>query len=212
MIGLFLAGFRLALTAVSIPGPITVYLLTVAVRAGWRRALWVAISPLISDIPVILMALFLLQQLQTVVPSMIRVIQIIGGLVLLWIAWGTWKQIQAGVMFKTKNDDEVVALEPREIITRSFLINLASPGPYIFWGTVNGPLLIEGLQQSVWHGLAFLVGFYGTFFVGLGLLGFVFGTAGRVNERVTRVIMYVAVISIVVFALQFIGKGLGVLG
>jgi threonine/homoserine/homoserine lactone efflux protein len=129
----------------------------------------------------------------------------------LWIAWGTWQQIRSGVMFKAKNDDEVVALEPREILSRSLLINLASPGPYIFWGTVNGPLLLDGLQQSVWHGLSFLVGFYGTFFVGLGTLGFVFGTAGRLNPRVTRVVMYVAVVLIVVFALQFIGRGLGLI-
>lgn len=208
---LFLRGLLLALTAVSIPGPGTMYLLTVALRAGWRRALWVAISPLTSDLPVIIAVLFLLQQLQTLIPSLIHVIQIIGGLVLLWIAWGTWQQIQSGALFKASTDETDVALEPRAILIRATLINLTSPGPYLFWTTVNGPLLLGGLQQSVWHGLAFLVGFYGTFFLGWATLGFVFAAAGQVNPRLTRVAMIGALGLIVLFALQFIASGLGLI-
>lgn len=214
MLVLFLKGFTLALNAVAIPGAPTAYLVSVALQAGWRRALWVAIAPLISDIPIIIGVLLVLNQMAAIVPSLIQIIQVIGGLLLLYIAWNSWKQVRSGVMFEPIPEGEKrkdIALTPRQIVTQAALVDLASPGPYIFWTTVNGPILLGGLQESLFHGLAFLVGFYGTFFVGFALIGFVFDKMGQINPRVTRTIMYVAVGMIVLFALQFIAGGLGLL-
>jgi threonine/homoserine/homoserine lactone efflux protein len=213
MLSLFIKGFTLALTAVSIPGPPQAYLVSVALQAGWRRALWVAIAPLISDIPIIIGVLLVLNQMAAIVPSLIQIIQVIGGLLLLYIAWTSWKLVRSGVMFGAAPEGEKpIVLEPRQIVTQAVLVNLFSPGPYLFWTTVNGPLLLGGLQQSIFHGLAFLVGFYGTFFTGFALIGYVFAKVGQVNPRVTRIIMYVAVLLIVLFALQSIASGLGLLG
>lgn len=212
MLSLFMRGLGLALTAVSIPGPSQAYLVSVALQAGWRRALWVAISPLISDIPIIIGVLLVLNQMAAIVPDLVRIIQVIGGLLLLYIAWTSWKLVRSGAMFGAAPEGEKpIILEPRQIITQAVLVNLFSPGPYLFWTTVNGPLLLGGLKESIFHGLAFLLGFYGTFFIGLGLIGYVFAQVGQVNPRVTRVIMYVAVALIVLFALQSIASGLGLL-
>jgi threonine/homoserine/homoserine lactone efflux protein len=212
MLSLFIKGFTLALTAVSIPGPPQAYLVSVALQAGWRRALWVAIAPLISDIPIIIGVLLVLNQMAAIVPSLIQIIQVIGGLLLLYIAWTSWKLVRSGVMFGAAPEGEKpIVLEPRQIVTQAVLVNLFSPGPYLFWTTVNGPLLLGGLQQSIFHGVAFLVGFYGTFFTGFALIGYVFAKVGQVNPRVTRIIMYVAVLLIVLFALQSIASGLGLL-
>lgn len=212
MLGLFIKGLTLALTAVAIPGPSQAYLVSVALQAGWRRALWVAIAPFISDIPIVIGVLLVLNQMAAIVPSLIQIIQVIGGLLLLYIAWTSWKLVRSGVMFGAAPEGEKpIVLEPRQIVTQAVLVNLFSPGPYLFWTTVNGPLLLGGLQESIFHGLAFLVGFYGTFFAGFAVIGYVFAQVGQVNPRVTRVIMHVAVVLIVLFALQSIASGLGLI-
>lgn len=214
MLGLFIKGLTLALTAVAIPGPSQAYLVSVALQAGWRRALWVAIAPLISDIPIIIGVLLVLNQMAAIVPDLIQIIQVIGGLLLLlYIAWTSWNLVRSGVMFGAAPEGEKpIVLEPRQIVTQAVLVNLFSPGPYLFWTTVNGPLLLGGLQESIFHGLAFLVGFYGTFFTGFALIGYAFAKVGQVNPQVTRIIMHVAVVLIVLFALQSIASGLGLLG
>jgi threonine/homoserine/homoserine lactone efflux protein len=211
MLGFFLYGVGLALNAVAIPGAPTAYLLSVALQAGWRRALWVAICPFLSDIPIIIVSVLLLDKMQDVVPDLVRVIQVIGGLILLFIAYKSWQLVRSGVMFTAADEKKKPALRPRDIVAQAILVNLTSPGPYIFWASVNGPKLLEGLEQSVWHGLAFLVGFYGMFFCGFTLLAFAFSAAGSVNPRVTRLIMYFAVGLIVIFGLQYIATGLGLI-
>jgi threonine/homoserine/homoserine lactone efflux protein len=212
MLGLFIKGLTLALTAVAIPGPSQAYLVSVALQAGWRRALWVAIAPIISDIPIVIGVLLVLNQMAAIVPSLIQIIQVLGGFLLLYIAWTSWKLVRSGVMFGAAPEGEKpIVLEPRQIVTQAVLVNLFSPGPYLFWTTVNGPILLGGLQESIFHGLAFLVGFYGTFFTGFALIGYVFAQVGQVNPRVTRVIMHMAVALIVLFALQSIASGLGLL-
>ncbi len=74
-------------------------------------------------------------------------------------------------------------MSTRQLLTRSVLINLLSPGPYIFWGTVNGPLLVEGLRRRSSHGAAFLIAFYGTF---MGVLLALIAVFNRVQAARAR--------------------------
>lgn len=40
---------------------------------------------------------------------------------------------------------------------------IISPGPYLFWLTVTGPILLSALRISTLNTAAFLLGFYGVF-------------------------------------------------
>ncbi len=202
-----LPGMSIGLNAVTIPGPMTAYVINVALRAGWRRALLVVFSPLITDPPIILLVVLLLNQLQAILPGAVRVIQLLGGLLLLWIAFNAWKQYRAGVTFGAANPDKPVSdddLRPRRVLAMGILMNLLSPGLYIFWTTVNGPLLIRALSISWLHAAAFLIGFYGVFMSGLAIIGFVFARAGSINPRVSRWLTLGTIALIVFFGARFI--------
>ncbi len=84
-----------------------------------------------------------------------------------------------------------------------------SPGPYIFWATLNGPLLVRGLNESLFSGLGFLLGFYGTFITILGVYVLVFDRLRRIDERVTRGIILLTLVVMVVFGGWLIVQGLG---
>ena len=66
---------------------------------------------------------------------------------LLWIAYGTWKQFRNGVTIGAKS----ATSGSQQALTRGIVMGFLSPGPYLFWSTVNGPLLLEALEQSYLH-------------------------------------------------------------
>jgi threonine/homoserine/homoserine lactone efflux protein len=195
------AGF--GLTAGALPGPLISYLVTTTLTQGWRRALPLVTSPLISDIPIILLTALVLQ---AVPPQFITLIRIAGGLFLLWIAYGAWKKYRAGNAFTTPEQSKT------QSYWRSIVMNWLSPAPYIMWSTVLGPLLISGLQQSIWMGLLFLGTFYGVF---IGILLVWIAAFERMRHLDARIVnrVYLGVLIILVyFGLRLIAEGLGILG
>ena len=83
-------------------------------------------------------------------------------------------------------------------------MNVFSPGPYLFWSTVTGPLLLEALDISLWWGLAMLVGFYGTFLGGMAILVILFNRLGTIGADVTRYILVITIGLLTWFASQLI--------
>ena len=81
-------------------------------------------------------------------------------------------------------------------------MGLLSPGPYLFWGTVNGPILINALHESVWHGAAFLLSFYGTFGVLIAMTILIADRLGTLNPRVRRGLILFTIVILVVFAIS----------
>lgn len=206
MLALITRGMTLGFTAGMLPGPLQTYLIQTTLTQGWRKSLPLVFSPLIADIPVIILTTVILAQ---VPPELIRVIQILGGLFVLWLARGAWLNFRAGTEIGAGGDSQ--ALSGRELLMRAVLVNLLSPGAFIFWATVNGPLLVQGLRESVVHGVAFLAAFYGTFLA--ILIGFivVFNKMRALDPRLTRALLLIITGMLVVFGLSLIGQGLGLI-
>lgn len=194
------------LSAASLPGPLQAYLLNVTLRAGWKRGMFVIFSPLVTDGPIILLTVFLLGQLPEWV---IQAIRVVGGLLLLWIAWGAWKALRAGVNFSASENDE--STTPRRVLMTASAMNFFSPSPYLFWATVNGPLLLRALEISPLAALGMLLGFYVTFLSGMALLVLVFNRLGSIDERMTRGILWITLILLLWFGTGLIAEAFGLL-
>src|SRR5512135_1176072 len=89
IISLLVEGCGLGFTAAVQPGPLQTYILTQTLRYGWRRALPTIFAPLFSDGPVIVLTLFVLVQLPA---SILSLIQVAGGVFILYLAWSTFKE------------------------------------------------------------------------------------------------------------------------
>jgi threonine/homoserine/homoserine lactone efflux protein len=199
MLNLISQGISLGFSAGAMPGPLQSYLITTTLANGWRKSIIVILSPLITDGPIILLAVVLLKQLP---PQLIRLIQVVGGLYLLWIAYGAWRRFRSGITLDTTPQPQ------SRTLSQGLMMNWLSPGPYIFWGTINGPLLIGALQLSIWHGVAFMLAFYGTFLGILALYVVVFDRLRRLDERFTRAIFLVTLVVLVVFGISLVLQGL----
>ncbi len=204
MLTLLARGFGLGLTAALIPGPLHTILINKSIFHGWRQAFLSAFSPLAADIPIIIVVVFIVGQ---VPESVLNLLQIVGGIFLLYLSWSTWNQLRDG--FKLQVDGSQVTKESSlQIFIKTMIVTWLSPGPYIFWATVNGPILIEALRTSPVDALAFMVGFYGIFV--LVLLGIVFGAHNlrRLPEHVVTWILRGAVIIMVLFAISLLFNGI----
>jgi len=87
-----LPGITFGLAAAAQPGPLSVYLISRTLQAGWKRTFPAIFAPLISDGPIALVCLFILGSLP---PYFLQYIQIPGGLFILYLAFQaarSWKK------------------------------------------------------------------------------------------------------------------------
>lgn len=190
----------MGMTAAGSPGAFQTYLINTSLQGGWRKGALVAMAPLISD-PLIILAILLL--LDNAPAGVLRAISLAGGIYALYLAWGLWRQWQSG---QATAQGELPAQQ--HALRRGVLMNFLSPGPYTFWMLVNGPLLLSALQQSIWAGIAFLLGFYGFFVGGMLAIAVLFDQARRLGPRAVRVMILGSILILVIFAVVLIKRGI----
>ena len=195
------------LGAATIPGPLIAYLVNVAATQGWRKALLVVLAPLLIDAPIIVLMTFVLGQLPA---EALELIQLAGGCLLLFIARGALLQFRAGQVLSPVADGEATAASGwRRVLLAGVGMNLLSPGPWLFWATVNGPLLLKSLDNSAVHTLAFLVAFYGVFLGGLCCWVLLIQQARRLPDAVFRYIILATALLLTWFGVGLISAAIG---
>jgi threonine/homoserine/homoserine lactone efflux protein len=203
MLGLILQGVGFGFAAGTSPGPLQTFIISVTLSRGWRRGIIITFAPLVTDAPIIFLMTVILNKLPN---DVIRGIQIVGGVFVLWLAWSTWQSLRAGVLIGHDSKDNDI--EKSHILLRAAAINVLSPGPYIFWSSVTGPVLIEGFRQSIWHGAAFLVSFYGVFLVIMWTMVLAFDRLRRLDERLTRGVLIVSIMILALLGFGLLIQGL----
>jgi len=192
VLAFFLQAAALGLTAAASPGPFQTYLISQSLQGGFRRGAPVAFAPLITDLPIILLSLFLLDRMP---PYFLRGISLAGGAFVLYLAFGLWKGWRAG-----STPAQATSISASGSLGRGVIANFLSPGPYLFWALVNGPILLAALRQSPLHGAAFLLGFYGVMILSLLAIALLFSQVRRLGRRVVRALILLSIIILVVFA------------
>lgn len=202
MVVYLLQGLGYGFTAAVQPGPFQTYVISQALRRGWLRTLPAALAPLVSDGPIILIAMVALTYLP---PGWDHWLSIVGGLFVLYLAWGA---------FRTWRDADFDAPDPAEVpavsgVWKAALMNALSPGPYLFWGVVTGPILLRGWRQAPVNGLGFLVGFYAAMVGSLVALILLFSLARRLGPKVNRALVGLSAVALLGFGLFQIVRGIG---
>jgi len=181
------------------PGPFQTYLASEALRDGPRRTLPAALAPLLSDLPVILLVLFALTRLPA---SAQRLLNLVSGVYILYLAWRAWRRRGAVLTAGTQAEMKYGSL------SRAALMNLLSPGPYVFWSLVAGPVLLRAWQQGPAFGAAFLVGFYAAMVSTLAALIVAFGAAGQLDARISRGLSALSALILAAFGLRQLWLGI----
>ncbi len=138
MIQYVVFGITYAFAAVVQPGPFQVFLLNQVLSKGWKKTLPAAFGPLISDVPVFIITLFLLNNFPH---KVISILQAAGGLFLLYLAFNSYKT------WKYFNPEQSIELHSGQTtLMKAVIVNLLNPNPYIGWSLILGPIFLKG-----WH-------------------------------------------------------------
>lgn len=177
-----LLGSGFAFAAAIQPGPLQAFLLASVARQGWKRTLPAALAPIISDGPIILLAILVLNHLPD---GWTRLLRGAGGLFLLYLAWSSFRQAH-------KSEETTEDVQPPRTLLQAVGVNLLNPAPYLAWSLILGPALIEGWAQSPAIGIALLVSFYGTLTLATAGVIFLFGATRFLSTENRRRLVIVS--------------------
>lgn len=201
----FLAtGALLGLAAGFSPGPLMALVLAQGLRFGTREGMKVAAAPLITDVPIVILATTLVGAAAGVAAGLLGAISLAGAAFVGWLGWESIRTtgIEAG------RPDEA----PRSW-TRGAVVNALSPHPYLFWVTVGAPVLIRAAGESPLAAAAFLGGFYACLVGAKMILAIVAGrSGGRLRGGTYRGVMAVLGGLLLLFAVRLGVEGLRLLG
>jgi threonine/homoserine/homoserine lactone efflux protein len=197
MLLFFLRGLPFGLTAAVMPGPYQLFLFSEAAKHGWRKTWPLAFVPLLSDGPVILIVFAILSQ----VPEwFLTALKIVGGLFILYLAYGAFKASSQTLMLE--------GTKPTQGLLKGVAMNFFNPNPWIFWSLTGVPILLEGWRQAANHGVSFIFGFYTAMIPTLFALVVIFAVAAHLGPKVNQTLQKIAALALAGFGIYQLVQGI----
>ena len=145
------------------PGPLSTLVISETLQHDWKAGSKVAISPLITDAPIITISAFFWFK-ATAVSGMATILYVAGGLFLLWLGFDGLRNTSFDV-------DDIDKKDAEHSLRRGVITNLLNPNPWMFWTLAGAPFLVAAWNQSMVHPFVFLIPFFSA------LIGIKVGTA-----------------------------------
>jgi len=155
MIHFLTIGTALGLSAGFAPGPLLTLVISETLQHDIKSGIKIALAPIITDLPIIILTLFILSKLSNF-HGILGVISLTGGLFILFMGYKSLRT--KGVKI---NLDEIKS----KSLAKGVLANALSPHPYLFWFSVGAPTMTKAMSQNISAPLAFIISFY-VFLVG----------------------------------------------
>jgi threonine/homoserine/homoserine lactone efflux protein len=151
MTAFLLQGIVLGFAAGISPGPMLGLVISQTLRHGWRAGNLVALAPLFTDIPIIVLLVVILGHVPLMVLNWLA---LVGGAFVIYLGIETVRAVGSEVTINTKAGSGRVLLS-------AIATNFLNPHPYLFWATVGSALLFQSYTVGgITASLAFLISFY----------------------------------------------------
>jgi len=145
-----LLGIVFGLAAGLSPGPLVTLVVSETLKNGKKEGIEVAISPLISESPIILFALVILSSVAEN-SILMGVISLLGACFLIYLGLSN---------LRAKVKESKGHLGKNNALLKGITTNLLNPNTYMFWLTVGGPRILESVQVNISATILFILGFY----------------------------------------------------
>ena len=183
-----LPALTIGLSAGFAPGPMMMLSITETLNHGWRGGMKVALAPLITDAPIILLTVLVMGRFSTE-PAFTGIISLAGAAYLLFLFYKTF--------FIKKEWQQDEQAKPQSL-SRAVFTNFLNPNPYIFWSTIGAGFLLKGNTAQI---IAFLTVFYMLLVGGkMALAGIIHHGGRRLGQRVCGYIVRTAGAGLLVLA------------
>jgi len=195
-----LLGAGFAFAAAVQPGPFQTFLMSETLTRGWRRTLPAACAPLLSDAPIVAIALLVLTRIPG---DMIRFLHLAGAVFLFYLTWGTWRSWR-----RFDASDALDTTAGHRTVFKAAFVNFLNPNPWLGWSLVMGPMFLTGYREAPARGIALIVGFYATMVASLIGLITLFAFARQLGPRVRRIMLGLSVFALAGFGIYQLWLGL----
>lgn len=140
----------MGLSAGFAPGPLLTLVISETLRHDIRSGIKVALSPVFTDLPIIVLTMTVLSQLSGF-DNILGIISLIGGSVILFMGYES--------MNPKPPEPDLREVEPKSLI-KGILVNVLSPHPYLFWFGVGGPIISKAMKFGITGTVMFISSFY----------------------------------------------------
>jgi threonine/homoserine/homoserine lactone efflux protein len=145
-----ISGVLFGLSAGILPGPLLTLVISETVKHNKKEGILVASAPVLTDLPIILLSVFVLAELSNS-HLVLGILSIAGALFIGYLAYEsiTIKGVELNLEnIKTQS------------LRKGVITNLLSPYPYLFWISIGAPNIIKGYKINLLSVIFFILGFY----------------------------------------------------
>jgi threonine/homoserine/homoserine lactone efflux protein len=198
-LALIAMGAFFGLTAGISPGPLLALVITETLKHNRKEGIRIALSPLITDLPIILITYFIFSKLSHS-DIMLSVISLSGGIFFIYLGYETIKTKVPGLTETGKHP---------ESLKRGITANMLNPHPYLFWLTVGIPTAFKACETSLVTVILYLLLFY-TMLVGskIGIAFLAERSKSFLRNKSYKITMRILAVALFVFAAIFLYNGL----
>ena len=150
MLSFLITGTILGLSAGFAPGPLLALVISETMEHGAGAGVKVALAPILTDLPIIFITVFILAKLSDF-HSVLGVISIIGALFILYMGIEN---------IRIKGIDLDINKSAPRSFQKGIIVNALSPHPYLFWFSVGGPITMKAMDQNLLAAISFIGSFY----------------------------------------------------
>jgi threonine/homoserine/homoserine lactone efflux protein len=150
MLSYLTIGILLGLSAGFAPGPLLTLVISETLRYGMRAGVKVALAPILTDLPIIVLTLAILAKLSGF-NTALGVISFLGAAFVLYMGYES---------FRTKGMDITQDSPSSHSFKKGIIVNFLNPHPYLFWFSVGTPLMLKAIDKHFLSATAFIFSFY----------------------------------------------------
>ena len=150
MVNFLTMGSILGLSAGFAPGPLLTLVISETLQHDIKSGVKVALAPMITDLPIVMLTLFILVKLSGF-HKVLGIISCMGGVFVLYLGWQS--MVTKGVELDLQGTRS-------RSLAKGIIVNTLNPHPYLFWLGVGGPTVTKAMNLGMVAPLAFIGSFY----------------------------------------------------
>jgi len=194
-----ISGIFFGFAAGTSPGPLLALVFSETLKYGKKEGIKIAVSPLITELPIVLFVLPILSNLMKY-GLIIGIISLFGACYLIHLGIKNLRVKTSALEVESAKEDG---------LKRGVIANLLNPNPYLFWLSIGGPMIFESLDIHISVTALFILGFY-TLLVGsnVSIALIVEKSKSFIGSKHYLYVVRALGIALILFALVFATDGL----
>ena len=181
------------------PGPLLTLVITETLRHNRKEGFKIAMAPLITDLPIILLTYFIFSKLFQF-NIILAITSLSGGIFFTYLGYEA---------IKTKGPESGLQNQNPDSLKKGITANLLNPHPYVFWLTIGIPTAFKAYETSLTTVILYFLLFY-VMLVGskVVIAWLVERSKSILNNRAYKITIKILAVALFFFAMLFFYDGI----